>query len=156
MENSFDFLYGTVILVALGILVAVIVKGIGQWNKNNHSPRLTVESTVAGKRMEITHRQYTNAGDATGAHGYHTTTTTWYCVESGDRLELRRNKREYDSLTEGALESSPFREPAISGLNGSTPKVSTRMARVAALLLHFRYLLAWVIGNSRHYLVLGV
>ena len=105
MENSFDFLYGTVILVALGILVAVIVKGIGQWNKNNHSPCLTVEAKIVAKRQNTTHHNHPNAGDVTGAHGYHTTSSTSYYVtfqvESGDRMEMAVSGLEYGMIAEG-------------------------------------------------------
>ena len=33
------------VIVFVGIFVTII-KGIGQWNKNNHSPRLTVPATI--------------------------------------------------------------------------------------------------------------
>lgn len=62
------------------------------WNKNNHSPRLTVPAAVVAKRTDVSHSSTPNAGDPTGAHGYHTSTSTSYYVtfqvESGDRMEL--------------------------------------------------------------------
>ena len=81
------------------------VKGIGQWNKNNHSPRLTVDARVVAKRMDVTHHHHPNAGDATGAHGYSATSSTSYYatfeVESGDRMELALSGGEYGLLAEG-------------------------------------------------------
>lgn len=79
-------------------------KNISTWNKNNHSPRLTVPATVVTKRTQVTQQQHANAGDPTGAHGFSTTTSTSYYVtfqvESGDRMELRVSRSEYGLLAE--------------------------------------------------------
>ena len=81
------------------------VQGIHQWNKNNHSPRLTVDALVVTKRMDVSHRRHVNAGDHTGAHRYHTTTSTFYYVtfqvDSGDRMELTVGGADYGQLVEG-------------------------------------------------------
>lgn len=59
------------------------IKSISQWNKNNHSPRLTVDATVVSKRDEVTTHHHNN-----GTGGMHVThSTTYYVtfqVESGD------------------------------------------------------------------------
>lgn len=92
-------------ILVFGVFVVNIVKGLMQWNKNNHSPRLTVDATVVAKRTNVSHHHHANAGDATGAHGYHTTTSTTYYVtfqfESGDRMELSVSGYEYGMLIEG-------------------------------------------------------
>ena len=84
----FYLIFGTVIV----LFIVTAVKGIGTWHKNNNSPRLTVEATVASKRQNTEVHHHPNGGDATGAHGMHTTTTTTYYVTfqvaSGDRMEL--------------------------------------------------------------------
>ena len=58
--------------------VIQIVRGVGTWNRNNQSPRLTV---------------------------FHTTTSTSYYVtfqvESGDRMEFRVSGSEYATCIEG-------------------------------------------------------
>jgi len=60
---------------------------------------------VVAKRADVSHHHHENAGDTTGAHGYHTTTSTTYYVtfqvESGDRMELSVNGGEYGMLLEG-------------------------------------------------------
>ena len=66
---GFRMIFILVFLIILGSIVVAFIKGIGQWNKNNHSPRLTVEARVVAKRMDVTHHHHANAGDATGAHG---------------------------------------------------------------------------------------
>ena len=87
------------------MFIVVAVKGIGQWNKNNQSPRLTVPASVTAKRTNVSRHQHANAGDVTGAHGFHSTSTTSYYVtfqvESGDRMELSVTGREYGMLSEG-------------------------------------------------------
>ena len=67
-------------------------------------PRLTVEATVVAKRTDVSLHWHPAAGDASGAHGFHTTTaSTCYAtfqVESGDRMELQVG-RDYGLLAEG-------------------------------------------------------
>jgi len=85
------------IIVIIGFIV-VAVKGIGQWNKNNHSPRLTVPVTVVAKRTDVSHHH-------SGGEHHHTSTSTWYYVtfqvESGDRMEFHVAGHEYGMLIEG-------------------------------------------------------
>ena len=94
-----------VFVIVIGGIVVNLCRGVSQWNRNNHSPRLTVEAFVVSKRMDVSHHQHANAGDPTGAHGYHTTTSTSYYatfqVQSGDRMEFSINGREYGLLAEG-------------------------------------------------------
>ena len=96
------FLVFAVVLVGF---VIQIVKGVGTWNRNNQSPRLTVSARIVSKRTQVTQHTHPNAGDATGAHGFHTTTSTSYYVtfevESGDRMEFRVSGSEYGACIEG-------------------------------------------------------
>lgn len=100
-QVMFFIMFGLFFVVFIGTLL----KGIGQWNKNNHSPRLTVPVTVVAKRADIHRHRHANAGDASGAHGYHTSTSTSYYVtfevESGDRMELHLSGSEYGLIVEG-------------------------------------------------------
>ena len=48
--DSFNVMFTIVFLLIIGIFIFTAVKGIGQWNKNNNSPRLTVPVTVVSKR----------------------------------------------------------------------------------------------------------
>ena len=81
------------------------ISGIRTWNKNNNSPRLTVEARVAAKRQNTTHHNEPVGGDTSGTHGYHTTTSTSYYVtfevESRDRMEFSVYGKEYGMLAEG-------------------------------------------------------
>ena len=89
------------------VLVIILVqafRGLKTWNKNNHSPRLSVPASVVAKRTNVSYSRHANAGDATGAHGYHTDSSTAYYatfqVESGDRMEFHVSGQ-YGMLVEG-------------------------------------------------------
>lgn len=95
----FSIMFFLVFFLVFGMMIATAVKGIGQWNKNNNSPRLTVEATVVAKRTNVSHHHHNN----TGVH--HTTHSTTYFVtfqvESGDRMELQMAGHEFGLLVEG-------------------------------------------------------
>ena len=105
LDLIFSILFPIMFVLVLGMMVVTIVRNIRTWNKNNHSPRLTVEAEVVAKRMEVSHHQNANAGDATGTHGYTTHSFTSYYVtfqvESGDRMELEVGGSDYGMLAEG-------------------------------------------------------
>lgn len=104
-SGLFEIMFFIVFFLVIGTFVVTAIKGIGQWNKNNHSPRLSVDALVVSKRTDVSHHHHANAGDATGAHGFHTTTSTSYYVtfqvESGDRMEFSVDGSEYGLLVEG-------------------------------------------------------
>ena len=89
--GGFEIMFTLVFVLIIGIFVVTAVKGLSQWNKNNHCPRLLVTASVVSKRTNVSRHSHPNAGDATGAHGFHSTTSTSYYatfqVESGDRME---------------------------------------------------------------------
>ena len=97
----FQIMFSLVFLLVIGTFIVIAVKGIGEWNKNNHSPRLTVPATVVAKRTNVSPHHHNHGG--TGMH--HTThSTTYYVtfqVESGDRMELHVAGHEFGMLIEG-------------------------------------------------------
>lgn len=91
--GAFGAMFTIVFVLFIGVFVVTIVKGAGEWNKNNNSPRLMVPAVIVAKRTNV-HRS--------GAH--HHTSTTYYVtfeVESGDRMELRVDGNQYGLLVEG-------------------------------------------------------
>ena len=91
---AFGAMFSIVFVLVIGMFVVTAVKGIGEWNKNNNSPRLIVPAVIVAKR--------TNVHRSGGEH--HHTSTTYYVtfeVESGDRMELRMDGDEYGLLAEG-------------------------------------------------------
>ena len=46
IDMLFSILFPILFLVVLGMVLYTIIGNISTWNKNNHSPRLTVPATV--------------------------------------------------------------------------------------------------------------
>ena len=80
-------------VLVFGIIIVTMVRGVGEWNKNNQSPKLTVPATVVAKRSDV-HR---------GIETMHTFTSYYvtFQVESGDRMEFEISDMEYGMLAEG-------------------------------------------------------
>lgn len=86
-------------VLVFGFMIVTLVRGIGEWNKNNHSPKLTVPATIVEKRSDV-HRYPVSTGKVQTMH----TSTYYYAtfqVESGDRMELAVSGAEYGMLAEG-------------------------------------------------------
>ena len=97
----FEIMFSVVFLLVIGMFIVIAVKGIGQWNKNNHSPRLTVPATVVTKRTNVSNHHHNHGG--AGMH-HSSTSTSYYVtfqVESGDRMELHVTGQEFGMLIEG-------------------------------------------------------
>lgn len=105
MFNLIEMLFPIMFILIFIIIVFTFVKGIATWFKNNNSPRLTVSARIVAKRQNTTHNNQPNAGDISGAHGFHTISNTSYYVtfqvDSGDRMELFVSGSEYGVLAEG-------------------------------------------------------
>jgi len=94
MFGLFEFIFPLFFLMFFVMFFIVIGKNIKQWNKNNHSPRLTVDAVVVSKRTNVSRHH----------HDHHVHTSSYYVtfqVESGDRMELHMSGNEYGLLVEG-------------------------------------------------------
>lgn len=96
-DTFFPFLFGTIFLLVIGMFLFVIIRGIGQWNHNNHSPRLSVPARVVSRRQHHEHHAAANSGTGMGSTSYYVT----FEVESGDRMEFHLTGKEYGMLAEG-------------------------------------------------------
>ena len=98
--GMFNIMFTIVFLLVTGTFVVILVKGISEWNRNNHSPRLTVPATIIAKRTNVSRHRH---GGANGHHHHHTSTTYYvtFQVESGDRMEFHISGQEYGLLIEG-------------------------------------------------------
>lgn len=98
--GMFNIMFTIVFVLVIGTFVVILVKGISEWNKNNHSPRLTVPATIIAKRTNVSRHRH---GGANGHHHHHTSTTYYvtFQVESGDRMEFHISGQEYGLLIEG-------------------------------------------------------
>lgn len=97
-SGLFEGIFVLFFIVFIAVFLSIVVRGLTQWNKNNHSPRLTVEAKIVSKRTSVSHHN-------SGVHGEHMSTSTRYYVtfqvESGDRMELNLSGGEYGMLAEG-------------------------------------------------------
>ena len=98
--DLFGILFTLMFLLIAGAFVVLLVKGISQWNKNNHSPKLTVPAVIVAKRTNVSRHRH---GGANGHHHHHTSTTYYvtFQVDSGDRMEFHVSGQEYGLLIEG-------------------------------------------------------
>lgn len=93
--SMFQILFVIVFLLILSFIVVTVIRNLLQWNKNNHSPKLTVDASIVGKRTHVSR----NGGGAN--YSTHTSYYVTFQVASGDRLELKVNGQEYGLLVEG-------------------------------------------------------
>ena len=94
--TMFELMFFLMFFLVFGVIVFTFIKGIGEWNKNNNSPRLSVDATVVAKRNQVHYHHHNNGGS--------TRSTTYYVtfqVDSGDRMELRVSGQEFGLLVEG-------------------------------------------------------
>ena len=97
MDTLFPVFFFAITAIVVATFVVIFVKGIREWNHNNHSPVLTVPAKVVAKRE---HRSHNSAAGDDIVH----TSTSYYAtfeVESGDRMELCVSGQEYGMLAEG-------------------------------------------------------
>lgn len=95
MFNIFPILFGIMFCMVFGVFIVTFIRGFSQWNRNNHSPRLTVPAVVVAKRTDVSHRRH-------DGHTHHS--TRYYAtfqVDSGDRMELMLQGHEFGMIVEG-------------------------------------------------------
>ncbi|MED3800556.1 DUF2500 domain-containing protein [Lysinibacillus xylanilyticus] len=78
--------------IVFGVIAFTIIKGVLQWSKNNNEPLLTVPAKVVTKRS--------NTSGGSGNSSAHTSYYVTFEVQSGDRLELKMNGRDYGQLAD--------------------------------------------------------
>ncbi len=95
---GFD-VFSIMFMLVFGMIIVTIVMGISQWNKNNHSPRLTVGAVIVSRRTNVSRHHHGGVND----HHHHTSTSYYvtFQVESGDRIEFLVAGHEYGMLAEG-------------------------------------------------------
>lgn len=96
----FEIMFVIIFIIVVGVFIAAAVAGISIWNKNNHSPRLTVSSVVVTKRAVVSYNPHPY--EDRGAH--RESSTVYYVtfqMESGDRTEFAVSRKEYGSLVKG-------------------------------------------------------
>ena len=107
-----------IFVLVFGIIIVAMVRGIGEWNKNNHSPKLSVPAKVVSRRTAVSHHHHHQ-----GNGMYHTHTATSYYatfqVESGDRMELTVSGSDYGMLVQGDIGKLSFQGTRYLGFERS-------------------------------------
>lgn len=95
----FTILFLILFVLFLVTFVSALVRGIGQWNRNNHSPKLTVEVQIVSRRSDVTyhHRNHDSNLHTSSSTTYYVT----FQVASGDRMEFAVPGTEYGMMVEG-------------------------------------------------------
>jgi hypothetical protein len=71
---------GLIFVIVISFILFSVIKGVGEWSKNNQSPTLNVRAKVLAKRTAV------RGGGETRAYSQYFVT---FEVESGDRMELK-------------------------------------------------------------------
>ncbi len=100
METVFPIFFIIVFVIVIGAFIASAAKGVSQWNRNNNSPRLTVNARVINKRTQVGYRRHRGTSDHYHTHGY-TNYFVTFEVDSGDRMELEVSGEESGLMVEG-------------------------------------------------------
>ena len=94
----YDVIFFLMFGLAFSVFLVTLLRGIGQWDRNNRAPRLTVPVKVVAKRTNISRHHH-------GTQHHHTSASTSYFVtfevESGDRMELQMPGSKYGLIVEG-------------------------------------------------------
>ncbi|MDR4947189.1 DUF2500 domain-containing protein [Neobacillus cucumis] len=114
MENSFfmgDFMFqivpvfiGIIFVIVIGGILFSVFKGVGQWRKNEQSPRLSVPAKVKSKRAHVSSSSDLHHHQQEIHHFHSSSSDTSYFVtfefESGDRSEFHVSGNEYGLISE--------------------------------------------------------
>ena len=76
-ENMFTIVLVIVVIgfiVVIGSFIVMAVRGTAQWNRNNQSPRLTVDAELVSRRTEVSTFHH---GGHNGTDMCHTSRTGW-------------------------------------------------------------------------------
>lgn len=98
--NIMRIMVPVMFVLVFGIIIVTMVRGICEWNKNNHSPKLSVPAKVVSRRTAVSRHHHHQRN---GMHHTHTATSYYatFQVESGDRMEFEISDVEYGMLAEG-------------------------------------------------------
>lgn len=96
-----------VFVIIVGTIIFRLVRGVGEWSRNNGLPVLTVRARIVSKRSKVSH-----SSDPDGAGPMTSSTRTSYYVtyqlDSGDRMEFAVRGQEYGLLAEGDVGDLTF------------------------------------------------
>ena len=90
----FQGIFVLIFAAVLGIFLVRGIRGLIQWHKNNQSPKMTKQATVAAKRTVVNRIRSGNIKADTLITTYYVT----FQVEQGERIEFLVRGEEYGRL----------------------------------------------------------
>ena len=136
-NSGFSLMFLMFIIIfslAFALIVAVLVKNLRTWNKNNNSPRLSVDAKVVAKRTQVSHHSGTDGFADSSSTSYFAT----FQVESGDRMELRMSGHDYGMLAEGDTGKLSFQGTRFLGVK-NIPKAVLRLLSGLCFIFSYHY-----------------
>lgn len=98
--SIFMTIFYVILALIIGFILFAIIRALYIWNKNNHSPKLTVHAEVFTKRQDFS----TFRHDTNGGFGHYNTMYVKYFVlfqlDNGEKIRLKVKPSEYDLLRE--------------------------------------------------------
>jgi len=87
-------------VVIAGVVLFQVLRGVGEWSRNNGMPVLTAHARIVSKRNKFSH-----SSDPDGPGPMTSSTSTSYYItyqlDSGERMEFAVRGREFGLLAEG-------------------------------------------------------
>lgn len=93
--SVFTLIFYVIFAIIVTMFVVTAIRGLMQWNKNNHSPKLNVEARVVDKHTHVSRHHNDNM------HSTHSTYYVTFEFQSGDRIELVVPRSEYGYIVSG-------------------------------------------------------
>ena len=62
MFDIFPIAFFTIFAIVILVFIVAAARGVAEWNRNNHSPVLTVDARVVSKRTSVSHHHHNNDG----------------------------------------------------------------------------------------------
>ena len=106
MFSVFSVIFVIVFVIVMGGFVAVAVRGIATWGKNNASPRIPAETKIVAKRLSVSGGGMHHHGTDIHMHHHDSSSTYYYATfefNTGDRKEFQVPAQEYGLLAEGDI-----------------------------------------------------
>ncbi|WP_438434535.1 DUF2500 domain-containing protein [Gorillibacterium sp. sgz500922] len=89
-----------IFVVIIGTILFAVIRGVGEWSRNNSMPVRTEHARLVSKRTNVSHSM---DPDGTGPMTSSTSTSYYvtYQIGSGERMEFAVRGNEYGMLAQG-------------------------------------------------------
>ena len=107
---------GIVAAIVVAVFATVIVRGVGQWRRNNASPVVTTMARLVTKRDEV--------HGGTGDNGARTAYFATFEMPTGERRELALPAREFGLIADGDTGQLTYQGTRFKGF--ARPSIASR------------------------------